>query len=720
MNASRLSLEALPFDRVSRHPDIVLAALVALVVAMMIVPLPTRAIDALLALNVALSALVLVSVLLARRTLSLSTFPSLLLITTLFRLSLNVSTTRSILARGDGGEVVRAFGEFVLSGDLIVGLVVFSVIALVQFIVIAKGSERVAEVGARFTLDAMPGKQMSIDAAARSGSITEEEAQERRSELSRESQFYGAMDGAMKFIKGDAIAGLIITGINLVAGMIIGVVRFHESLGEAASHYSVLSVGDGLVSQIPALLITLAAGIMTTRVAAKESDASLGASLKAELFDNPRVLGIGAAFAGLLAILPGLPTLPFGSIALVLAMAAILRRARVLAISAKAADETRQERAIERKVQQAKAQRAIVDRLAPTVAGISVDLDPSLSEALGLRNAEEGHASDLVDELMPQLREALYVETGVLFPGVRIRTEAKLPKNSFTIRLRDVPVVQESLSCELHMAIESVQRIARLGIQGVPARHPISGIEVVMIPASHVAAATGLGIQVWSPAGILALHVACVLKRQAKDFIGLQETADLVERLEKVCPTLVKEVVPKIVTLAQLTEILKRLVDEGVSIRDLKTILEALSQFGTHQTDSVLLTEHVRGALSLQISHAHAGSSGKLSVVLLDPVIEDTIQNAIMQAAGGSYLALDPDIREAILQEMMRVLGPVIRRGIKPIILTNAEVRRYVRKLMELDFPDAAILSFQELPAGLTIHPLGRVAMRDRALSPAA
>jgi type III secretion protein V len=716
------SLEALPFDRASRHPDIMLAGAVAAVIGMMIIPVPPFAIDLLLAINLALSALVLVSVLLSDRALAVSTFPALLLLTTLFRLSLNVSTTRLVLSKGDAGHVVQAFGHFVLSGDVVVGMVIFSVITLVQFVVIAKGAERVAEVGARFTLDAMPGKQMSIDAAARQGSLSEEQAQEKREDLSRESQFYGAMDGAMKFIKGDAVAGLIITAINLTGGMIVGTVRFRMSFSEAIDAYCILSVGDALVSQIPALLITLAAGILTTRVASREKNANLGASLKSELFSNTKVLGIASSFSLLLALIPGLPGLPFLTIGVTLAVAATLReaRARRTDAAAKRVTEARREavkKALSEKVKEAKAQRSIADQMAPAVIPIGIDLDAHLSEALGFGEQTD---PELIETLIPQLRDALYLETGVRFPGVRIRARAPgVAASSFVIRIKDVPVLREKISADHALAIESPDRLRRLGVAVQPARHPISDREAAMIPIEIIEIVESMGVQVWNPSGVIALHLARVLRRHAKDFIGLQETGELIDRLEKAYPILVKEVVPKIITLAQLSDVLKRLADENVSIRDLKSILEALAQFGPYQTDSVMLTEHVRAALSLQISHAVVGLEDRMSVILLDAIIEDTIRSGIAQAPGGSYLALEPELRQSILAALTRALGPTASQGIRPVILTTAEIRRYVRKLVEEDFPETTVLSFQELPAQLTIQPLGRAILRDELL-PAA
>ena len=712
MKSAAQRLSALPFGAISRNPDVVLALGVGAILAMMIMPLPAPLLDGMLALNLALAAVVLIAVLLSEKPLSISTFPTLLLITTLFRLALNVSTTRMILSKASAGEVVQAFGQFVVQGDLVVGVVIFLVITLVQFLVIGKGAERVAEVGARFTLDAMPGKQMSIDAALRSGALEEEEAQRRREELGRESQFYGAMDGAMKFIKGDAIAGLIITALNLVAGLVIGVFRNDLPFAEAAEVYSILTIGDGLVSQIPALLITLAAGVLTTRVASKEPKVSLGGNLRAELLASPKVLALGATFAVALGTIPGLPIVPFFVIAALLGGASYAASKRSVTAATKGPQTF--EKKLEAKVKQAKAQQAQVDRMAPTVAPIGIDLDPALSRALGFVPGANDSNTELLGDLVPQMRDALYAEMGVRFPGVRIRSNVPgLPKGTCVLKIRDVPVRTEHVDPDACMAVESVAKLKRLGVDAKPSRHPLSEAEVALVSADQREALTAAGISVWSASGLVALHLAAVLRQHAKSFIGLQESGELVERLSKVCPTLVREVIPKIVSLAQLTDILRRLVDEKVSIRDLKSIVEALAEHGTHENDGVALTEYVRSALAMQIAHTHCGGEGRLSVVLLDPVIEDSIRDAIQYVPSGSYLALDPELRRAVMLAIATTLQPVAKAGLRPIILTTADIRRYVRKLVEEELPQIAVLSFQELPVDLTVQPLGRVSLLD-------
>ncbi len=712
MTSLRRSLDAVPLDGLARNPDVVLAIVVAAVVGMMILPLPSVVLDVLLATNLAVAALVLVATLMSERPLAMSTFPSLLLMTTLFRLALNVSTTRMILSKGDAGTVVKAFGEFVVRGDLVVGLVIFLVITLVQLLVIGKGAERVAEVGARFTLDAMPGKQMSIDAALRSGALTDEDAQARRVELGREAQFYGAMDGAMKFVKGDAIAGLVITALNLVAGMVLGVTRDHLELRGSLDIYSILTVGDGLVSQIPALLITLAAGILTTRVDGRSAQNDLAANLRDELLARPKVLLVGAGFALALGAIPGLPFAPFAVIASVLAFGAQRIRSRASKRAAGAEGKGAFQQSLDHKLRQAKAQRAAADSVAPAVPPIGIDLDQTLSKALGFGSGVADGDTELLGVLIPQLRDAMYLETGVRFPGVRVRSNVPgLAPGTCVVRIKDVPVLEETIAIDRAMAVETPARLKRFGVSVVPAIHPLAGTEVGMVPLDKQSALEAAGVATWTPAGVIALYLASQLRRHARAFVGLQETSEMLDRLAKVYPALVRETVPKVVSIRELTDVLRRLADEGISIRDLKTILECLADQATHQNDGVLLTEAVRASMALQIGHAFAGMSGRLSVVLVDPVLEDAVRSAITHVPGGSYVALEPELRRGLIRAVARTLQPVVQAGVRPIILTHTEIRRYLRKLLEEELPDVAVLSFSELPPQLTVQPLGRVSL---------
>ncbi len=711
---------ALPLASIGRRPDVVLALMMAFIVSMLIIPLPTMILDALIAVNIAAALIVLLVALFAKNALEVSTFPSLLLITTLFRLGLNVSTTRGILAHADAGEVVKSFGNFVLQGDVIVGMIIFLVITLVQFLVIGKGAERVAEVGARFTLDAMPGKQMSIDAALRAGSLTDDEAQEKRDDLSRASQLFGNMDGAMKFVKGDAIAGLIITALNLVGGFLIGSFRHGLEFADALETYSILTIGDGLVSQIAALLITLAAGMIVTRVEDKDKEKNLGYSLKEELLGNTKVLTIGAGLMLCLALVPGLPFLPFMFCALgVGTLAASGHFIPMMKQNQKPKTLTQVRHAqfkknLDSKIKQAKEQKSLADRMSPSVVPLGIDIDPELSLALGFDDEEADDDTELMNVYIPQLRDALYLETGVRFPGVRVRPHVpNMAKGSFIVRVNDVPVLHEQVPTERLLATSNPDNLKRLGVTALTGKHPISRARMSLISPDDRAVVEAAGVAVWNPAGIVALHVASVLRRRAKAFIGLQEVSDMIAKMEKAYPALVKEVIPRVCTIPQLVNVLRRLVEERVSIRDLKTVLEAMGEHGTRDGDTLFLTEKVRAALAAQLAHAHAGMSGRLSVLLLDPMIEDTIASSISHNAHGKVLSLEPGICRSIINSVARALQPMVQQGVRPVILTNSEVRRFVRKLIEVDLPTVAVLSFDELPPDLTIQPMGRASIED-------
>ena len=712
------SLAALPFGRIGRSPDVMVAVFVAMAAGMLIVPVPGVVLDFLIPINIAASLIILVAAIFVKNTLEMSTFPTLLLLTTLFRLGLNVSSTRGILAHADAGDMVKAFGQFVVQGDMVVGVVMFIVITVVQFLVIAKGSERVAEVGARFTLDAMPGKQMSIDAAVRAGSLTEEEGQSKRDDLNRASMLFGSMDGAMKFVKGDTIAGLIITVVNLVAGAAIGVLRHNMTAGQALELYATLSIGDALVAQVAALLITLAAGIVVTRVENKDKTKNLGHSLKEEMMANPKVLLIAAGLMLVMACVPGLPTLPFLVCALgitTIAMSAKLFP-RLSAMHKTATSNgstlTRQmafKAMLEKKVEEAKAQKSVTDNLAPTVVPIGIDLSPSLSLALGFTSAELDDDAELIRAYIPQLRDALYLETGVRFPGVRVRPHVKsLPENSFSIRIDDVPILQERLAPGHCLATVAPDKLERLSITAKPIQHPVSKMRMSLITDAEKDVVEASGVTVWNLGGMVALYMAAVLRKRAKDFIGLQEVSDLVERLEKAYPALVKEVIPRVSTVPQLLSVLRRLVEEGVSIRNMRAIIEALGEFGMRDGDSVFLTEKVRAALGPQLAHNYAGLGNTLPVVLLDPMIEDAIQNGISSNQHGQILAIDPQIGKDVIQAVLTALQPMVAKGKRPILLTHSAIRRYVKKLVETDLPSVAVLSYDELPSDLTIHPMGR------------
>jgi len=621
----------------ARYGDLALAALVVAIVGMMIVPLPTPLLDLLISVNIAAAVVLLLVAIYVSDALKIATFPTLLLLTTLFRLALEVSATRLILLRADGGAVIRAFGNFVVAGNLVVGAVIFLILTVIQFVVISKGSERVAEVAARFTLDAMPGKQMSIDAELRAGHIDQVEARRRRATLARESQLFGSMDGAMKFVKGDAIAGLVVLAVNILGGLVIGVFQRGLDLPAATRTYTVLTIGEGLVAQIPALIISTAAGLIVTRVASEDEGGHLGRDIGLQVLAHPRAIGIAAGLLAVLAVVPGLPAPPFLLLAAVLGGVAwrLVRAAEAPAATPSTVAGPSPE------------------PLDPVLTPIAVEVSPELGRQL----------ADFARDVVPRLRERLFAELGLPLPAVRLRAAGTgLAGGRFLIRLNEVP-----------LARGEIERAS------------------------------------WERAGArLADEVLVLMRRHGHELFGLEEAQALLDALERTHPALVREVVPKLVSPVLFTDIARRLVEEGISLRNLRDILGALAEWAPHERDPVVLTEHVRAALRRSITHRHAGDGGALTAYLLDPLIEDAIRDAIHKTATGSYLALEPQLS----QDIVAAVGRAVRAAAGgAVVLTNAEIRRYVRRLIETEHPQLAVLSFQELTPDAQIRPVGRISV---------
>jgi type III secretion protein V len=638
--------------------DAALAGFVIAIVGLMVVPLPTWLLDLLLATNLAASVTILLVSLYVGEALKIAAFPTLLLITTLFRLALNVSSTRLILLQADAGEVIRAFGQFVVRGNYVVGAVVFLILTIIQFVVIAKGSERVAEVGARFTLDAMPGKQMAIDAELRSGSIDGNEARRRRRSLLRESQFYGAMDGAMKFVKGDVIASLIITIVNVLGGLAIGVGQRDMEVAGALKRYGLLTIGDGLVTQIPALVMATAAGVLVTRVASEEAETPLGAELASQIFGQPQALRVGSFFVIGLAVIPGLPSLPFLVIGVLLFAAS---RARTKSLRAE------QDRAQPEPIQRrsgTQSQPRFVPLVVPWAVEVSKDLQPLLDD--DQRGSELRRAG--LRAALAAAREVLFRDRGVPLPAGRVSVNEALPERHAVLSLHEVPAIL------------------------IPLPKSIKDEEL----AQH-----------------LLLQLLPTLERRAQDFLGLSETQSLLDELEQISPASVRQVVPKPISLIQLTDILRRLVEERVNIRDLRAILEALSLVGATEKDPLTLAEFVRSQLRRSITHALTRGARELPVLLLDSHIEESVRGAITRTPAGSFLALAPVASRDIVTAVRRAITSHAAEALPVVVLTQPDIRRYVRKLLEPDFPDVRIVSYAELLPEVAVKPLGRATITN-------
>ena len=671
--------------------DLSILSGVVLIVAMLIIPFPTWMLSILIIVNISLALIVLLTTMNMQEPLQFSIFPSLLLLLTLFRLGLNVSTTRSILSNGDAGKVVETFGSFVVGGNVLVGLVVFIILIIIQFIVITKGAERVSEVAARFTLDAMPGKQMSIDADLNAGMVTEQEAKVRREKVAREADFYGAMDGASKFVKGDAIAGIIIVLINVIFGIVIGMLQKQMSIQEASSHFTLLSVGDGIVSQLPALLISTATGIVVTRAA---SDGNLGHDITGQLFAYPKLLYVTAGTIFLLGIFTPIGILLTGPLALLLAIGGYML--------SKAGEE-------KEKVEDILEEEAEVDELkSPESVVHLLDIDPIEFEfgygLIPLADANQG--GDLLDRIV-MIRRQLALELGLVIPVVRIRDNIALQPNEYRLKIKGNEVAKGELLLDHFLAMSPTGEDDQ--IEGIDTIEPSFGLPAKWIPESQKDQAEMLGYTVVDPASVVSTHITEQVKKHAHELIGRQETKQLIDHLKESYPVLVEEVSPNPLSVGDIQKVLAKLLKEKVSIRNLVTIFETLADYGKLTTDSDMLTEYVRQALAKQITAQYAKENETLKVVTCSGRVEKAVAEGIQQTEHGNFLSLEPALSENIIQSVAREIEQLSLRQEVPILLCSPPVRMYVKQLLERYFPDLPVLSYNELEANVEVQSIGVV-----------
>jgi len=691
------------FRVISGSSDVILAGFIILIIGMIIIPVPPMVIDIMIAINMSAAICLLMVALYIQKAVHLSIFPSILLVTTLFRLGIEIAATRQILLHANAGEIIFAFGNFVVGGNFIVGGVIFLIITIVQFIVVTKGAERVAEVAARFTLDAMPGKQMSIDADLRSGTIDSNQARELRLALQKESQLYGAMDGAMKFVKGDVIAGIIIAIINIVGGLVIGMLIHNMPGLVAAKTYSLLSIGEGLVTQIPSLMISLTAGVVTTRVSSEKKDTNLGKDIATQIFSHSKGLILAGCVTFGMAFLEGFPSWIFLLLTALFVGVGVKNHFKEKKRALKEAGGTVGPASIETDIEGHTVVRGGLDDYALTLPVI-LEMGNGLS---GVIRKEKG-GTTFIDDMIPKMRHALYQDLGVRFPGVHIRTESPtLEPSEYSIFLNEVPILRGRIMDGSVLTNENEETLRRYNLPFTQSKNAI-GQAALWVENRYVEVLKKAGIKYWKPLDVMILHLSQFYKNYAADFIGIQEVRAILEFLEKSFPDLVKEVT-RLVPLQKLTEIFRRLVQEQVSIKDLRTILESLSEWAQTEKDTVLLTEYVRSSLKRYISYKYSLGQTVLSVYLLDPEIEDMIRGAIKQTSAGSYLALDPDSVQLILHAMRGVIVPTPPGGQPPVLLTAIDVRRFARKLIEGDFPDLPVVSYQEIVPEVRIQPLGRI-----------
>ncbi|MEZ4569661.1 MAG: flagellar biosynthesis protein FlhA [Thermomicrobiales bacterium] len=674
--------------RLSRYSDIFLAFGVILIIAMMVIPLPPSMLDVLLTTNISLGLVVLLVSMYIISPLEFSSFPSLLLIATLFRLALNISSSRLILTEGDAGSVINAFGTFVIGGNIVVGLVVFAILAIIQFVVITNGAGRVAEVAARFTLDALPGKQMAIDADLNAGMIDEQQARARRQAVTQEANFYGAMDGASKFVRGDAIAGIIIIMINIIGGIAIGMLQLGLSFGEALQTFARLTVGDGLVSQIPALLISTATGVIVTRSA---SENNLGASITTQLFSSYRALGIGGIIVMGFGLAPGLPPVPFILIGvLLLGMAGVLWRSQ----RQPAAEEDLTEAAAP--PTPAEEDLSLLLQVDPMELEIGYSLIPLV---------DENSASNLLRRIS-LIRRQIALDLGIIVPSIRIHDNLELSPNEYRIKIRDVEVGHGTLYPERLMAMDP--GIVSERVEGIEGIEPAFGLPAVWISSNDREIAERRGYTIVDPGSVIATHLTEIIRAHAADLLTRQDVQTLLDAVRTDHPTVLDELIPNLLSVGEIQQVLRNLLIEGVSIRDLVTILETLGNAARKGRDLTQLTEEVRRALAASISRRLASSDGNLYVMTLSPELNQSLMGSVQQTEGGPALLLDPETLQNTLQSIGSEAESMAGQGIGDPSGAGQHPGA-LRRLIERSLPNVSVLSYQEVAPQVDVHSVGMV-----------
>ncbi|WP_342555476.1 flagellar biosynthesis protein FlhA [Paenibacillus sp. FSL R7-0652] len=671
--------------------DLAILAGIIGIVLMMILPIPIWLLDMLLVINISIALMILLVAMNSKEALQFSIFPALLLITTLFRLALNISTTKLILGKGDAGAVVATFGSWIAGGEIAIGFIVFLILVVVQFIVITKGSERVAEVAARFTLDAMPGKQMSIDADLNAGLINEQQARERRSKIEREADFYGAMDGASKFVKGDAIASIIILLINLIGGFIIGMTVHGLDFATSLSTYSVLTIGDGLVSQIPALLISTAAGLIVTRAS---SEGNLAEDITGQLFTYPILIYIVAfviAMLGFFTPIHVITTLPLAG---ALAFAA-WRMQNNLNLKQEAEEQLEEEQQIE----EVRSPESVINLL--QVDPIEFEFGYGL---IPLADNQQG--GDLLDRII-MIRRQCALELGLVVPVIRIRDNIQLRPNEYVIKIKGNAVGGGELLLNHYLAMSP--GYDEESVTGIETTEPAFGLPALWIDEVTKDRAELAGYTVVDPPSVVATHLTELIKKHAHELLGRQETKALVDNLRENYAALVDELIPSVLSIGDVQKVLAKLLREKVSIRDMVTIFETLADYGTYTKDPDVLTEYVRQSLSRQITQQFSQKGETLRVITVGPGLEKKIAESVQQSEQGSYLALDPISTQSVYQKLSEQVNRLIQSGQQPIVLTSPTIRMYLRQVIERTMQDIPVLSYSELEPNVEIQSIGVV-----------
>ncbi len=678
----------------TKNSDLAVAIGLLVVMLVMIVPIPSWMLDGFLALSLALSVIVLLMSVYAKKPLDFSTFPSVLLITTLLRLSLNVASTRNILLDGPtegtaaAGSIIESFGEFVVGGNYAVGIILFTILVIINFIVITKGAGRVAEVSARFTLDAMPGKQMAIDADLNAGLINNEEAKRRRAEIASEADFYGSMDGASKFVRGDAIAGIMITAINIVGGIIIGVAQQDMSFADAARTFTLLTVGDGLVAQVPALIISVAAGLIATR---SSGDANLGDQVGKEVTVHPKTFYITAGVLALFAMIPGLPGLPFFAIAALFGFAGF----RIEQNNAQK-EETVKNNAVQDK-------KAVVDTLESLLPVEMVQLEVGYG-LVSIVDAEQN--GDLLERIS-HLRKQFATDWGVIIPSIRIKDNLELKPGGYSLKLKGIEIAKGELMPDHFLAMDPGTVISE--IDGVETKEPVFGLPALWVTEDLRDEAQYNGYTVVDLSTIVATHLTEVIKANLHEVLGRQELVHLLDNFKENNPKVVSDLVPDIMPLGTVLKVMQNLLREGVSIRDLRSVLESLAEFGSSSKDPDTLTEYVRQALYRQITERIKSSQGDIPLFTLDRAVEENIARSIVRSDGHELLSMDPKITQTILAGLNEKIEEATSAGEKMVVLCSPVIRRHFKRLTEKFIPNLIVVSHNELSPEINIRSLGTV-----------
>ncbi|WP_342542763.1 flagellar biosynthesis protein FlhA [Paenisporosarcina sp. FSL H8-0542] len=672
--------------------DYLVLVSVIMIVVMMVIPLPPILLDFLIMINISISLTIILVAMNTKEALQFSIFPTLLLLTTLFRLGLNVSTTRSILTNQTGGEVVETFGSFVVGGSPVIGILVFLILVIIQFLVITKGSERVAEVAARFTLDSMPGKQMSIDADLGAGMISDQEAKKRREKVSQEADFYGAMDGASKFVKGDAIAGIIIVLINIIGGLIIGVVVHKLPIGEAAQLFTLLSIGDGLVSQIPALLISTAAGIVVTRAA---SEGNLGSDITKQLFAYPKLLYVVAGTLSLFAIFTPISPLLVFPVAGLVAFGGY-RMQRTL----NAEEEEEKEASNEgQELEGLKSPESVVDLL--HVDAIEFEFGYGL-----IPIADKNQGGDLLDRVI-MIRRQCAIELGIVVPVIRIRDNIQLFPNQYVIKIKGNRVASGEIMLDHYLAMSP--GVDDESIEGIATVEPAFGMPALWVNEEMKEEAEMAGYAIVDPPSVVSTHLTEVIKKHAHELIGRQEVKTLVENIRENSPAVIEELIPNLMAIGEVQKVLMKLLKEKVSIRNLLVILETLADYSPQTKDTDVLTEYVRQALSRQITLQYTNPNEALQVITAGASLEKKFAESVHRTEQGSYLSIDPEASQIIFQKISEQVNQLQQSGVQPILLTSPATRIYMRQFVEQFAPDLPVLSYNELEPEVEIQSVGVV-----------